>query len=80
MERFEYELTTYDADAFDKLVVYCSEQGDCDLAEVPSEEPQKLAKVLNERGEQGWELVQLFFRKDGIVAVWKRKMDRTEVP
>jgi len=33
-----------------------------------------LVKILNERGEQGWELVQVSFGKDGVMAFWKRKV------
>lgn len=76
MERFEYDLTTYSAETFSKLVVFCSENGDCDLAEIPSEEPQRLASIFNERGGKGWELVQLFFGKDGVMAIWKKRLDQ----
>jgi hypothetical protein len=42
------------------------------VPEVPGVQPSILKSVLNERGEQGWELVQLSFGKDGIMAFWKR--------
>jgi hypothetical protein len=30
--------------------------------------------LLNERDEQGWELIQLLFGNDGIVAFWKKEI------
>ena len=43
------------------------------MDEVPEEQTGILQKVLNERGRQGWELVQVSFGKEGILAFWKRK-------
>jgi hypothetical protein len=31
-----------------------------------------LVKLLNQRGDEGWELIEMFFGKDGIVVFWKR--------
>jgi hypothetical protein len=73
MERFEYEITTHAAENFRKLVYFCSEQGACGMREVPAGEPQILVDLLNERGLLGWELIQLSFGGDGIMAYWKRK-------
>jgi len=28
--------------------------------------------ILNGRGSEGWELIQIFFGEDGVVAFWKR--------
>jgi hypothetical protein len=30
--------------------------------------------LLNERGGEGWELIQLLFGKDGVMACWKRRV------
>jgi len=40
--------------------------------QVPYNQTDVLKGLLNDRGEQGWELIQLFFGKDGIVALWKK--------
>jgi len=74
MDQFQYELTRHDADLFAKLVYFCSEQGDCSLKEVPMGEPQALVDLLNERGQSGWELIQLMFGRDGVIACWKRRV------
>jgi hypothetical protein len=34
---------------------------------------------LNDRGRQGWELVQISFSKDGAMAFWKRAILETEM-
>jgi hypothetical protein len=73
MEHYEYEITTHSGDTFSRLTYFCSEGGECSLEEVPSGEPQILVDLLNERGGNGWELVQLLFGKDGVMAFWKRR-------
>jgi hypothetical protein len=74
MKRFEYEITQHSADAFDRVVYFCSESGECSLEEVSKDQTRVLTDILNTRGEQGWELVQVSFGKDGIMAYWKRKV------
>ncbi|MBM3301971.1 MAG: hypothetical protein FJY85_18710 [Deltaproteobacteria bacterium] len=74
MDRFEYEITRHPADSFRKVMVFCSESGDCGIEEVPAKEPQALVDLLNERGLEGWELVQLLIGRDGVLACWKRKL------
>jgi len=33
-----------------------------------------LGEMLNERGKRGWELVQISFGKEGLMAFWKREI------
>lgn len=73
MARYEYEVVKYPAETFQRTVFFCSEQGACSLEHVPDEDALHLGKVLNERGAQGWELVQLSFGKDGAIGFWKRR-------
>ena len=72
MTRFEYEVTKHPADQFKNLVFFCSEQGECNYDELPSDQIKTVRELLNETGSKGWELVQVFFGSDGIVAIWKR--------
>jgi hypothetical protein len=74
MKRFEYEITRHNADEFMRMVYFCSEGGQCKLEEVPADEPQYLVDMLNQRGREGWELIQLLFGKDGVMACWKRQL------
>jgi hypothetical protein len=73
MSEFEYTITRHPAQQFNKLVYFCGQgAGQCDAREVPDAEMGGLAELLNERGRAGWELVQLHFGADSLVAIWKR--------
>ena len=37
-----------------------------------------LEDIMNGRGKQGWELVQISFGKDGLMAFWKRRLKNRE--
>lgn len=74
MIRFEYEISKHSAEEFSKLIYFCSDQGECALNELPPDQLRGLAKLLNKRGDEGWELIEMFFGKDGIVAFWKRTL------
>ena len=72
MKRFEYEITSHPADTFKEMVYFCSEQGECNLEAIPSDQIRKMEGILNVRGRDGWEIVQVSFGKDGLLAFWKR--------
>jgi hypothetical protein len=72
MNRFEYEITKHSASEFVELAYFCTDSGECTLSELPAHQMDSLNAVLNERGEEGWELVQVFFGNAGMVAFWKR--------
>ena len=70
---FEYTIIKIPAQAFENLAFFCSDKGDCALEDVPVDQTRLLTDILNEKGAEGWELVQLFFQEKGVVTVWKRK-------
>jgi hypothetical protein len=72
MQRFEYDVTRHSADTFRELTFYCSEKGECTLDTVPQEQTDILKALLNQRGWEGWELIQLAFGDNGLIAFWKR--------
>ncbi len=74
MEKFEYTITKYPSEKLHHLVYACSMAGECRPDHVPEEQMEVLTDILNERGDQGWELVQFIFGKDGMMAFWKRKI------
>ena len=74
MDRFEYSITRRPADTFRETIYFCTEQGTCSLEKVPVDQLAVLENLLNERGKQGWELVQVIFGKDGLLAFWKRRL------
>lgn len=73
MRRFQYEITRHTSEKVDELVYFCSEKGDCSLKQISADQTEMLGLMLNERGSQGWELVQLVFGKEGFLAIWKRE-------
>ena len=74
MKRFEYNITKHPAESFTELVYYCTEKGECTLDQIPKDQPEVLQSILNYEGENGWELVQVFFGQNGILAFWKKEM------
>lgn len=72
MNLFEYKITTHPAEAFREMVYFCSQEGNCSLERVPLDQIAKIESLLNERGQKGWELLQVAFGRDGILAFWKR--------
>ena len=61
MKKFEHNITLHSSNEFEKLSYFCSEQGRCELEEIPSDQLETLRELLNRRGREGWELVQVFF-------------------
>jgi len=74
MRRFEYEITKHPSTDFSQLVYYCTDKGECSIDQVPSDQTNILKDILNQRGAEGWELVQTLFGKDGIINTWKREV------
>lgn len=72
MTRYTYEITMHPADEFSRLTYFCTESGECSLEDIPDDQAVILRDILNQKGNEGWELVQLFFGKDGVMALWKK--------
>jgi len=74
IKAFEYQITKHPAETFNELVYYCTEAGECTLEQIPHEQTDTLKNVLNAEGLTGWELIQLSFGPNGIIAFWKKEM------
>ncbi len=74
MKRYQYEITRHPGDEFAHLVYFCTDQGECKLSQIPADQTDRLKHVLNSMGEEGWQLVQLFFGQEGVVAFWRREI------
>ncbi len=74
MKRFEYNITKHHTESFTELIYYCTENGECSLDQIPQGQTELLQGILNDEGEGGWELVQISFGQNGIVAFWKREL------
>jgi hypothetical protein len=72
MTSYQYRITRHPAEDFSHLVYFCTDQGDCKTEQLPSDQLKVLEDLLNEQGKEGWELIQIAFGKDGLVAFWKR--------
>jgi len=73
MKQFEYDITVHDAKFFKTIAFFCTNTGQCSAEEIDRDQRQVLGELLNQRGAEGWELVQLVFRKEGVIAFWKRE-------
>ncbi len=72
MDSFEYRVTLHPAEKFREMVWFCSPEGSCNMEMIPSDQIKKMEVMLNEGGQQGWELVQASFGKGGVLVFWKR--------
>lgn len=72
MNRFEYEITKHPSSNFKQIAYFCTDKGECDIDQLPADQISVLGEILNERGSRGWELVQISFGNDGVLAFWKR--------
>ena len=74
MRKFEYEITKHPASEFKHLVYFCSDNGECNIDQLPADQLTIMKDILNDRGSQGWELVQVSFGEDGLIAFWKKEV------
>ena len=72
MPRFEYEITKHSAEEMSQLVYFCTDQGECTIRDLPPDQLSLFGQMMNQRGDEGWELIQVFFGKDGVVIFWKK--------
>lgn len=75
MKRFEYQITSYPAENYQELIFVCSNEGACRQEKILGDQTRILTEQLNQRGREGWELVQLNFGQLGILAYWKRELE-----
>jgi hypothetical protein len=72
MSFFEYQITKHSVQEFSKIKYFCTSEGECSIDDLPEDQVEIFVGFLNKRGAEGWELIEIFFGKDGIVAFWKR--------
>lgn len=73
MKTFAYKITKHPAETFSELVYYCTESGECTLDKIPQNQTETLENILNDEGATGWELIQVSFGRNGIIAFWKKE-------
>jgi hypothetical protein len=87
VDRWEYQITTHPVEEVLKVreelghppdpagprVVYCDTEGECFFDEAPNPYVEAIVHILNQQGEQGWELVQVAFREADFICIWRRE-------
>ncbi|MFC1683039.1 ferritin family protein [Candidatus Zixiibacteriota bacterium] len=56
--------------------VFCDAQGICFFDLGPDQNVEVLKSLLNARGADGWELVQLDYGRDRLICTWRRQKAR----
>ena len=83
--KFEYTAKIYamdelkdvgiDMEEENSIVYACRPDGECEIHAAAIEELDILSGLFNDMGNEGWELVELFFHRSGIVTFWKRAIE-----
>ena len=83
MGNWQHRITVHTpADVLDLLpepveqvppTIFCDDQGACYFDAGPNPFTRAIEQLLNQVGEQGWELVQVAFRPDQMICFWKRE-------
>jgi len=83
MGNWQYRITIHKpADVLDLLpepveqvppTIFCDDRGACYFDAGPNPFTRAIEQLLNQVGEQGWELVQVAFRPDQMICFWKRE-------
>ena len=83
MGNWQYRITIHTpAEVLDLLpepvgqvppTIFCDDQGACYFDAGPNPLTRAIEQLLNQVGEQGWELVQVAFRPNQIICFWKRE-------
>jgi hypothetical protein len=61
-------------DPENNIIYACRPDGECEVHNLGVEQLENLSELFNKMGEDGWEMVQLFFRPLGIVSFWKKPL------
>lgn len=62
----------YLAQGDESRVLFCDTEGKCFFDESPDPYQQAITDLLNRRGSDGWELVQILFREKEFICFWKK--------
>jgi len=56
----------------------CDTGGPCVVEHLGQVQPEAIVEILNERGQSGWQLVQVDFSDKGMLCFWKRQLSISE--
>ncbi len=57
-------------------MIFCNDEGACYFDAGPNPLTQAMERLLDQVGEEGWELVQVTFRPDQMIGFWKQPEPR----
>jgi hypothetical protein len=82
MDKWRHRITTHTtADVLGALPepvedvpppMFCDDEGMCTIDTGPNPFTQAIERLLDEVGDEGWELVQVAFRPDQMIGFWKQ--------
>lgn len=85
MRRWNYRVTVHSAgEILAQLaepvgetppVVFCDDAGACYFDSGPNAYTRAIEAVLNQVGDGTWELIQITFRPDQMIAFWKQPLE-----
>lgn len=64
----------YAPDPSGPRIVYCDTEGECFFDEAPNPYVEAVVHILNEKGKEGWDLVQIAFREGDFICIWRRQL------
>jgi hypothetical protein len=81
MKNWEYDISFHsieelgvsETDFPSEQVVACDTEGHCFFNDVMKPSMEIFRELLNERGTEGWELVQAGYHRGSLVCFWKRE-------
>jgi len=76
MIQWKYEITVHPLPPpleKEEKIVRCDQVGQCLIHDTAGEGIKWLETILIERGEAGWELVQLGYHKQELLCIWKKR-------
>jgi hypothetical protein len=87
MTTWEYDISSYSIeqvlamrkkmglpDEQDRPIMFCTEKGACFFDNIPNANIQIILDILNGKGAEGWQLVDVSFRAAEMVCFWKREV------
>ncbi len=55
--------------------IFCDDEGACYFDAGPNPLTEAIGRLLDQVGEEGWELVQVTFRPDQMICWWKQPVN-----
>ena len=88
MDRWQFQITTHSAAEVLRVreelgyppvegsgpVVYCDAEGVCFFDEAPNPYVDSIVHILNQHGQEGWDLVQMVLREADFICIWRKEL------